>query len=482
MSQPVIAIYDIGKTNKKLILFDQRYKIVHEESRSFEEITDDDGYPSDDLEGVSQWVKKSFKDIKKQEALDIKAVNVSAYGASLVHLDDKGTPATPLYNYLKTFPKELAEKFYCQHGGQEAFSIQTASPSLGMLNSGLQLYWLKYQKPDLFANIKRTLHLPQYFGYLLHKKTFSEMTSIGCHTGLWDFQNDRSHDWVYNEKLTSLFPPIVPTHSFKMVKSKLSSVRCGVGIHDSSSALVPYLMGFRKHFMLLSTGTWNITMNPFNQEPLTTQELARDCLNYMDYRAKPVKASRVFLGNELAYQARRLAEYFGKAKNYHERIQLDRKILSDLIQANYTEQRKFYPQKMYGTGPLPNYIGPDNDLSCFSSYEEAYHQLMLDLVSIQICSLKLAQGQTHPERVFVTGGFVGNQLFLQLLATLYSEVRLCISKLNKASALGAAMVMHRHWNRENGVTHLFENFTPVEPLGIPELDHYAEKVGQQVFH
>jgi len=34
MSQPVIAIYDIGKTNKKLILFDQRYKIVHEESRS----------------------------------------------------------------------------------------------------------------------------------------------------------------------------------------------------------------------------------------------------------------------------------------------------------------------------------------------------------------------------------------------------------------------------------------------------------------
>jgi sugar (pentulose or hexulose) kinase len=482
MSKSVIAIYDIGKTNKKLLLFDQKYRIIHEESRVFREISDDDGYPAEDLLKVGQWIKKSLKDIKKQDDLDIRAVNVSAYGASLVHLDEKGFPATPLYSYLKTFPDDLLEKFYYQYGGKECFSVQTASPSLGMLNSGLQFYWLKYKKPELFANIKRTLHLPQYFGYLLHKKTFSEMTSIGCHTGLWDFQNDRSHDWVYEEKLTSLFPPIVPTHSFKLVKSKLRSIRCGVGIHDSSAALVPYLMGFRQHFMLLSTGTWNITLNPFNQEPLTTAELSRDCLNYMDYRAKPVKASRVFLGNELAYQTGRLAEYFGKSEDYHRQIRPDKKLLIHLLQTDHTDEKKFYPQKMYGTGPLPDYMGPENDLGHFNSYEEAYHQLMLDLVSIQVSSLRLAQGNTRPDNVFVTGGFGSNQLFLQLLATLYREARICISGLKEASALGAAMVMHRHWNRENGITHLFEKFKPVEPFVIPELDHYAEKVGQQVFH
>jgi len=482
MSQSVIAIYDIGKTNKRLILFDQQYRVIHEESRIFREITDDDGDPAEDLQRVSQWIKKSLKDIKKHDDLDIRAVNVSAYGATLVHLDEKGLPATPLYNYLKPFPEDLLEKFYQQHGGKEAFSVQTSSPSLGMLNSGLQLYWLKHKKPECFANIKRTLHLPQYFGYLLHKKTFSEMTSIGCHTGLWDFHNDRSHEWVYEEKLTSLFPPIVPTHSFKLVKSKLRSIRCGVGIHDSSAALVPYLMGFRQHFMLLSTGTWNITLNPFNQEPLTTAELSRDCLNYMDYRAKPVKASRVFLGNELAYQTRRLAAYYSKSEDYHQQVRPDKKMLIHLLQTDHTDEKKFYPQKMYGTGPLPNYSGPENDLGHFGSYEEAYHQLMLDLVSIQVSSLKLAQGNTRPDKVFVTGGFGSNLLFLQLLATLYRDAHICISGLKEASAMGAAMVMHRHWNRENGIAHLFEKFKPVEPFIIPELNYYAEKVGPRAYH
>ena len=479
MSQSVIAIYDIGRTNKKLLLFDQQYRIIHEESQRFHEIKDDDGYPAEDLDAISQWIKKSFKDIKKREDLDIKAVNVSAYGATLVHLDDKGAPVTSLYSYLKPFPEDLLEGFYNNNGGSAAFLQQTASPSLGMLNSGLQIYWLKHHKPALFERIKRTLHLPQYCGYLLHKKTFSEMTSIGCHTGLWDFQNDRSHDWVYDEKLTSLFPPIVPTHSFKLVKSKLRSVRCGVGIHDSSAALVPYLMGFRKHFMLVSTGTWNITLNPFNREPLTADELRRDCLNYMDYRAKPVKASRVFLGNEMEYQTRRLAEYFNKPEDYHLQVQPEKKLLIHLLQTDHTNEKKFFPQKMHGTGPLPDYSGPENDLGHFRSYEEAYHQLMLDLVGIQVSSIRLAQGNTTPEHVFVTGGFSKNQLFLQLLATLYQDAKICVSTLKEASALGAAMVMHRHWNRENSIAHVFEDFEPVEPFMIPALEHYVEETIQK---
>jgi sugar (pentulose or hexulose) kinase len=473
MSQSVIAIFDIGKTNKKLILFDQQYRVVHEESRTFREITDDDGYPAEDLLRVCQWVKKSFKDIKKRDDLDIKAVNVSAYGATLVHLDEKGLPATPLYNYLKPFPEELAAQFYEKYGGKEHFSTQTASPSLGMLNSGLQLYWLKYKKPELFATIKRTLHLPQYYSYLMHHKTFSEITSIGCHTGLWDFRNDRSHDWVYDEKLTSLFPAIVPTHSFKLVKSKLRSIKCGVGMHDSSAALVPYLMGFRSPFMLISTGTWNITMNPFNQDPLSVEELQRDCLNFMDYRAKPVKASRAFLGNEHDYQVRRIASHFNKAEDYHHHIRPDKKILLHLLQTNHTNEKKFYPQKMQGTGPMPGYTGPENELSYFESFEEAYHQLMLDLVGIQISSLRLAQGNSSPEKIFISGGFCKNQLFLQLLASCYKEAKFYVSDLNRSSALGAALVMHRHWNRENGITHLFEDFKPVKAFPISELKQYT---------
>ena len=39
---PVIAIFDVGKTNKKLLLFNEQYELVQEDSRPMDEITDED--------------------------------------------------------------------------------------------------------------------------------------------------------------------------------------------------------------------------------------------------------------------------------------------------------------------------------------------------------------------------------------------------------------------------------------------------------
>ena len=163
MNEPVIAIYDIGRTNKKLLLYDREYQVVYQDQVSLPEIKDEDGYPCEDVNNVSQWVKKSFKAIKRNKKFAIRALNVSAYGASFVHLDERGRPATPLYNYLKPYPEGLAEQLYEQYGGETTFVRQTASPRMGMLNSGLQLYWLKHCKPEMYNKIWRSLHLPQYF-------------------------------------------------------------------------------------------------------------------------------------------------------------------------------------------------------------------------------------------------------------------------------------------------------------------------------
>ncbi len=470
MAEPVIAIFDIGKTNKKLVFLNPDYQLLHEEERQFPEIQDDDGFPCEDLDAVCLWVKKELKDMKKIDAFNVTAINVSAYGASLVHLDDKGNPVTPLYNYLKPYPDVVAKQFYEQYGDKNTFALQTASPPMGMLNSGLQLYWLKYEKPQLFQRIKRSLHLPQYFGYLIHKKMYSEITSIGCHTGLWDYQADRSHNWVYQEKITSLLPPIAPTHTFEIIKSKGKSIFCGVGIHDSSAALVPYLLAFVESFMLLSTGTWNITLNPFNHEPLTIEELQRDCLNYMDFRGTPVKASRIFLGNEHDYHEKKLAAYFHKSPLYHQSVKLDKTTLYELLTHQHPS-RKFYPQTMQHTGPIPEHTGPETDLSLFHNYEEAYHQLVLDLVNMQVLSLKLAKGKTCPEKIFISGGFCNNSLFMQLLASYFLEIDFYSTHLKRSSALGAALVMHRHWNRDSAIDHLF-NFEKIQPVSVEKLHQY----------
>src|SRR5262245_16651972 len=136
----VIVVFDVGKTNKKVLIFDQQYRLVLEDSRKFNEITDEEGFPCEDVYALTSWIKETWKHFDSDKRFAIKGVNFSAYGASFVYLDDKLEVIPPLSNYLKPFPAPLQREFYMQYGGESLVAKQTASPVLGNLNSGMQLY------------------------------------------------------------------------------------------------------------------------------------------------------------------------------------------------------------------------------------------------------------------------------------------------------------------------------------------------------
>lgn len=436
-STPVCAVFDIGKTNKKLLVFDQNYKLLKEEQVQLEERLDDDGYPSDDLLQLTNWIKNSFQALSQNPDFTIKGLNFSAYGASFVHLDGNAKPATALYNYLKPFPKPLRKAFLEKHGN-DVFR-ETASPDLGMLNSGLQLYWLKEQKPALFHQIRYSLHLPQYCSFLFSNKAISEITSVGCHTLLWDFDKNNYHAWVEAEHLHSVEQ--APMLSNNVFTDVIPDLAIGVGIHDSSAALVPYLKAFDEDFILLSTGTWAISLNPFNDTPLTSNELAKDCLCYLNYEGKPVKASRIFAGNEHERQIKHLASYFSVNVDYYKDVKFDSNLIVYL-------RNKFKQATPDTADVLLDCPFVERNINLFKSYEEAYHQFMLDLVAQQIASLKLAIGRTDVRKIFVDGGFSKNEIYMNLLADAFFNKQVFASEIAQASALGAALVIHEHWNTQ----------------------------------
>ena len=150
----MIAIFDIGKTNKKFFLFDEQYKIVLERTEQFAETTDEDGDPCENVQQLAEWVRQTLKEVLGIKKFDVKALNFSAYGASFVHIDANGDPVAPLYNYLKPYPEELKKIFYDTYGGETKVSVATASPVLGNLNSGMQLYWLKYERSASYQQVK----------------------------------------------------------------------------------------------------------------------------------------------------------------------------------------------------------------------------------------------------------------------------------------------------------------------------------------
>ena len=99
-------VFDIGKTNKKAFLFDTKYQEVKKVYTRFAEEQDADGFPCDDLTAIQDWIQETLHSVFTKAKYDIQAVNFSTYGASFVHLDHKGNPLTPLYNYLKPIPRK----------------------------------------------------------------------------------------------------------------------------------------------------------------------------------------------------------------------------------------------------------------------------------------------------------------------------------------------------------------------------------------
>jgi L-fuculokinase len=433
LSIPVIAIFDIGKTNKKLLLFDDQYKVVYEKSRPLEETTDEDGFACENLQLLTQWVKESFQSILADNRFSVKAVNFSAYGASFVYLDKEGNVTAPLYNYLKPYPPILQKKFYDTYGGESLVARETASPVLGNLNSGMQLYRLKYDKPALFSQIKYALHLPQYLSYVICGSVNADISSIGCHTNLWNFQKNNYHDWVIQEGLLDKFPSI--KNGAAVININGNDIMVGAGLHDSSAALIPYLSSFEEPFILLSTGTWCISLNPFNQHPLTDDELKRDCLCYLSYDGKPVKSARLFAGFEHEQQLNRLCAYFKVEPEKLQKIKPSKDLLKKM-----QSQIKSSDNILSNTIPGPSKF-VERNLDSFSGCEEAYHQLIADIMEQQIISLQLVLKDATVKQIFVDGGFSHNSIYMQLLASAFPGMEVFAASVPQASALGAALAI-----------------------------------------
>lgn len=425
-------IFDIGKTNKKAFVFDKNYQEVFKDYSRFEELKDNSGFPCDDLFAIQSWLESVLVNVL--ERYDISSINFSTYGASFVHLDKDGKVLTPLYNYMKPISKDILTSFYEKYGSIAKLVQETASPSFNnMLNAGLQLYWLKYEQPSLFKQIRWSLHFPQYLSYLLTGIPVSEFTSIGCHTMLWNFEKNDYHDWVYAEEIDKVLPPIVPTNTSINCQKHHKKFRVGVGIHDSSSALLPYFLSDKKPFLLVSTGTWSIALNPYNKELLTREELESDCLNFMRIDGFPVKAARLFLGQEYKIQVKYLQDYFNAPKDKHKTITFD-DVIYDKVMAD--DNNYFAFRHVNRTQQQPKH----NQLEQFANFETAYHCLMKELVLLQVEAINLAVGNTKINKIYIDGGFADNEIYVQMLARHFRHFKIRTTRSPLGSALGAAIV------------------------------------------
>ena len=432
-----VVVIDIGKTNKKILLFDNSYNVIYCKSVRFKELVDDDGFPCDDIDAIEKWIFDEIKDVQEQGIYNIKAINFSTHGATVVYLDKDGNRCVPVYNYLKPLDKIDFGSFYKNYGGVDDFSRKTASPAYGMLNSGMQIYWLKHVKPKYWEKVATILHYPQYLSYLFTNKITADFTSIGAHTALWDFDQMNYHSWIKDQQIK--LPPPENGSKATMVNFNGQKIAFGTGLHDSSSSIVPLLRRSDKKFVLISTGTWIICMNPFSKEKLTFEQLNKNCLCFMTPNKDQVKSSMHFLGHAHELYIEVLSTYFSKDLHTYTNLDID----LDLIQNSLKKSKKIF---------LPPIVDGDfkvdiNVLSNFFSYEEAYCQLMTEISIKVVDDIKLVlDNHNNIKHLYLSGGFNKNKWFICFIKLLMPNFILELSDIKNESALGAALMMDSYFN------------------------------------
>lgn len=300
MIQPQhIAVIDIGKTNAKLALVDAttlaEVAVVTRPNR----VLSGPPWPHFDLDGHWEFITATLRQFQTEHGID--AISVTTHGASAVLLDAQGNLAAPMLDYEHTGPDALAAEY---DAIRPPFAETGSARLPAGLNVGAQLHWQFATDPDLRARVATVLTYPQYWGYRLTGEMATDVTSLGCHTDLWNpWQGGLSSLAATLGIADRIAPPCKPADVLGTLRPAVAALTglpvqtpVMVGIHDSNASLYPHIAGRTGAFAVVSTGTWVVSMavggNPVMLDP------ARDLLVNVNALGAPVPSARFMGGRE----------------------------------------------------------------------------------------------------------------------------------------------------------------------------------------
>ena len=295
------AVFDVGKTNIKLIVFNSDGTVVAERSEPNAPLPPDERWPYLRLDTERAWrfLLAALKDVGA--AVPIGAVSISAHGAAGVLVKDDDVAAPPVDYEFDGFAG-----FDADYDALRPPYEESLSPRLPRgLNLGRQIFYVERTFPQAFASARAFLGYPQYWAWRLSGVMATEATALGAHTDLWAPREGRLSSLVERAGWSRLFPPLRKAwETLGPLRAEVAagtgleeSVRVICGAHDSNAALVPWLASRTDPFTVVSTGTWAIIMAVGGKGSLDPEA---DMLANVDVLGRPTPTARLMLGREFA--------------------------------------------------------------------------------------------------------------------------------------------------------------------------------------
>ncbi len=475
-----IAVFDIGKTNKKILIYSDELKELTSSYLSFPSLNihrrdiekylrgekiekvDPTTLPAEDFVEIEdsyeieEWIVSSLKRYSKE--YPIKIIAFSTHGATFASVGKDGSLAFPVLSYTYEPGESLHRDFFNTMGSPETLQQETATAQFGaLLNVAQGIYFIKRDFPTYFERIKHFLLYPQYLSYLLTGEIAADYTYAGCHSYLWDFNNNRWSSVAKNLGIREKLPDriIHPYSVLGKIKPEIAEktglsrdVTVTGGIHDSNASLLPYLIREgEKDFILNSTGSWCVIMHPMDRVFFERDEIGKVVFYNLSAFGTPVKTA-IFTGG---------LEHDAYMKIIKEINKIDYLPIADrsIYERVLKEKQLFIlPTILKGSGQFPDSPPRVIEESKEYSFEEIKSlkkipeffknpELARAVLNISIAiQTKVAfdrAGAKNVSTIYTEGGFRKNDGYNSLISSFYSETTFMLSNMKEATAFGAAL-------------------------------------------
>ncbi len=498
-----LAVFDVGMTNKKLVIYDERLAQIDAVYKIFPpllEAPEAGGSKVEvhDLAAIEAWLLQNLAVFAAR--YPIKAIAVTTHGATLVCVGEDGKPSAPSVLYTHEPGKDFHRRFYELVGDPRELQAETGTPEFqSLINPSKGILFLRENFPKAFARTSYILNYPQYWGLRLTGKAGAEATYVGCHSYLWDFRRKGYSVVARRLGIEPLLPQglreswdTLGTLTPNLAKSVGldSGVLVTMGIHDSNASLLPYLAKRDGHdFILDSTGSWCVHMHPQREYGFRPDELGKVVFFNLAATGAPVKTA-IFTGG-LEFDAwSALFQSTANASSIKGIPAWDPEVYRRIVR----EKRLFIlPEIVNGSGQFPGSRPRAVEDGHEYGFEEtkaggAVPSFMRDPVTAYaVLNLSLAlqtelalsrAGRVAGTEVFIEGGFRKNPDYTALVATLSPGSPVGLTGFTEATSLGAAMTAKAALTGlrlEGLAADLDMEINAVEPVELPGLAAYRDE-------
>lgn len=486
---PLLCGLDVGSTNIKAVIFDERGAIVAKASRKTPTHFPRPGWAYYDPRELWQTTAAVLRATTAQveQPQRIVGVGVASIGETGVLLDAAGEELYDAVAWYDTRSEAQAVQVEQVLGAQRVYAITGLTPQ--PIFSLCKLLWIQQHEPAIFARAVRWLHVADYISYKLSGEAATDF-SVASRTLMLDLAGLRWSDEIITGMglARDLFAPLrrggEPLGAVHAPAAEATGLPAGaavaVGGHDHLCGGLAIGAG-KPGALLDSVGT--------AEAVLLTLE-------------RPLQGARVA---EQGYEqgAHVAAGYYGMGAYRTAGVCIDwfRTISGGADYATLTAEAEQAPLGSLGVRFVPHmrlphspsndarargvFMGLSTDVTRGMMFRAILEGLAFETRNVLEPLLHYA-GYARPTEIFLIGGAGRNPLFAQIKASILQQ-RLTLASLDEEVATGAALLggmaagLYADAEQAHAALHVERTYVEPDPAQVDAYERIFREVYQRIY-